>query len=191
MNGFLPLAVSLCFLLVSGLVVCRAVRTAMKQHRRSGARRWPQTIDAMNGILFDFRNSTPILTLRSKIDRRAGKSLIFAAYVLLFAAFAIAATLEAVKLEDKSDPRLHLENVNVLRPVGDWDYFMQINGKRQYVIFCRDLGFEPPFDAGQTIQEMNVHNQGDCWSFRDMHPAYIMQRDVKTGQLTTDGPKEN
>ena len=133
-------------------------------------------------------------TLRSKIDRRSGKSVLLAAYVLLFAAFAIAATIEVVRLENKietTDPQLHLRDVNVLRPVGDWDYWMLINGRRTYVTFCRDLGFEPPFDAGQTIQEMNVHNHGDCWSFRDMHPAYIMQRDVKTGQLTKDGPKEN
>lgn len=120
--------------------------------------------------------------------------MLLAAYVLLFAAFAIAATIEVVRLENKietTDPQLHLRDVNVLRPVGDWDYWMLINGRRTYVTFCRDLGFEPPFDAGQTIQEMNVHNHGDCWSFRDMHPAYIMQRDVKTGQLTKDGPKEN
>ena len=190
MNGSLSLAVSL-FLSAGGCFLAyRAVRIAQRKHLRIGARRIPQTIDAMRGILLDFRNNTPIRTLRSKIDRRAGKSIVLAVYVLLFVAFAMAATIEAVRLEDRSDPQLHLQNVNVLRPVGDWNYWMTINGRREFVIFCRDLGFEPPFDAGETIQEMNVHNHGDCWSFKDEHPAYIMQRNERTGELTKNGPKE-
>lgn len=71
---------------------------------------------------------------------------------------------------------LHYENVLVVKPVGDYSYWLQINGNLVWADFCHDAG-EPQFDRGETIKVLNVRDTGACWSYKDTHPAFIMLRD--------------
>ena len=86
-----------------------------------------------------------------------------------------------------SHPVMHYKNVYVLASVDDWSYWLRTDdGTTVYVTFCKDLGFQPPFDFGETISVMNARNMGSCWSLKDMHPAYVMLRD-SNGELIRKG----
>ena len=74
-------------------------------------------------------------------------------------------------------PIMHYENMFVITPIGDWDYWMlTAEGKVVYFNVCKELGNEPPFDSGETFLELNARYMGSCFSFKNVHPAYIMKR---------------
>ena len=71
-----------------------------------------------------------------------------------------------------------MHNVRVVETVGEFDYWLEdANGQKLYAKFCDTLGYEPPFDKGETILLLKFRNRGTCWDMRDMHPKYIMDRD--------------
>jgi hypothetical protein len=84
-------------------------------------------------------------------------------------------------------PVQQFHNVEVIKALGTNGYWFEIDGTLVYANFCHDLGFEPPFDKGETIKILTVRNMGDCWSLKDMHPAYIMLRNPITGDLIRKG----
>jgi hypothetical protein len=87
-------------------------------------------------------------------------------------------------------PVVRYNDVYVIRPVGDYGYWMRINGNKVYVVFCQDFGNEPQFDTGETIKTLTIRDLGDCWSVKNMHPAFIMLRDDLTGELIRRPDKE-
>ena len=171
---------SLLFSLLSALVLMLALFPSTM----NGAVRWmKRLIGAKVGSITSEG--------REHIDRLMGRGWAYAASLALpvFCLIVMVGASVYVPISNRIGvPVTEMHNVYVLETVGPFGYWLRDDtGRKLYATFCDSIGYEPPFDKGQTIVILKFRNIGTCWDMRDMHPKYVMLRDQK-GDLVT---KEN
>lgn len=105
---------------------------------------------------------------------------------LLAACLLVVASVGAVRLSERTTPvmtRTNLYIVPVPQEMDAWSYWVRdAAGQKELITFCRSMGYEPPFDEGETILEIRFRNFGVCWE----PLSYRMLRDNK-GEVIHDG----
>lgn len=179
----LALSLISCFIVMAAL--CPPVRNAW-QRIRSGADRWIRTFPVFSSGSTTLNGDEDLRVIIHRWISRRGWVSISNVHFVLWSVLLVCVSVAGMVMVRRGAPVMTRTNLYIV-PVKDemdaWSYWVRdASGKQELITFCHSMGYEPPFDEGETILEIRFRNFGTCWE----PLSYRMLRDQQ-GEVIHDG----